>query len=145
LEIYRYGYGYGLSGSTSIYIAAAILLIYVAVALVHIAFMVGVGWSSFAWTRPTELIALAVNSTPSRLLQNTCAGIEDRKIWTHILSVKETTEAHLEIVFEEEKRMVVEEMGAEGQSMELEEGQMDEFGEKLRRRVVPRRKYGALD
>ncbi|KAF8855781.1 hypothetical protein BDZ45DRAFT_488463 [Acephala macrosclerotiorum] len=148
IDILQYGYGYGLQGSTVIYIAAAILLVYVAFALVHMAIVITGGWSSDTWGNPGELIALAVNSSPTKLLQNTCAGIEDPKMWTRIVSVQETTEAHLEIVFDER---VDRRRGNEGweptRDIELQEGQ--NYGTKLedsvRRRVIPGKRYGALE
>ncbi|CZR56099.1 uncharacterized protein PAC_05987 [Phialocephala subalpina] len=147
INILQYGYGYGLQGSTIIYIAAAILLVYVIFALVHVAIVITGGWSSDTWTNPGELIALAVNSSPNKLLQNTCAGIEDPKVWTRIVSVQETTEAHLEIVFDEK---VGRERGNEAweppQDIELQEGQSYGMAleDRLRRRVVPGKMYGTL-
>jgi hypothetical protein len=93
-----------MQASRGIYIATAILLVYVLAALVHMAVMIIGGWSSDTWSKPGELIALAVNSSLTKLLQNTCAGIEDPEMWTRIVSVQETSEAHLEIVFDEERR-----------------------------------------
>ncbi|KAF4629375.1 hypothetical protein G7Y89_g8771 [Cudoniella acicularis] len=101
LDIYQYGYGYGMNG-TGIYIAATILLIYVVLTLIHMAVMIFGSWSSNAWSTPGELIALAVSSSPTDLLYNTCAGIEDPKTWNWIVQVQETKEAHLELVFNEQ-------------------------------------------
>lgn len=148
LEVMQYGYGYGFQGSKGIYIATVILLIYVLVALIHTAVLIIGGWSSNTWSKPGELIALAVNSSPSKLLQNTCAGIENSKLWNQIVFVRETSEAHLEIVFEEEtERNVDEETPYDKQSIKTQEAQLqtDELDLKVRRRVVSGKKYGTIE
>jgi hypothetical protein len=124
IDILQYGYGYGLRGSKGILIATAILLTYVLVAFNHMVVVIIGGWSSDTWSTPGELIALAANSSPTKLLQNTCAGIEDPKTWTRIVSVQETSEAHLEIVFDAEaRRNGDEEIPRDNQSIEMQEGQ----------------------
>jgi hypothetical protein len=65
-------YGYGLRGSKGILIATVILLTYVLVAFIHMVVVVIEGWSSNTWGTTGELIALSANSSPTKLLQNTC-------------------------------------------------------------------------
>jgi hypothetical protein len=151
LEIYQYGYGYGMKGSNGIYVAVAVLLIHVVFALAHVIIIMTGGWSSGAWNNPGELIALAVNSSPSKLLQNTCAGIEDPKTWTRIVSVRETTEAHLEIIFEEDNHNFMHqkdnghyegiELGQSGQGQDSAAKGEDQ----LRKRAIPGKNYGKLE
>jgi hypothetical protein len=143
LAIYQYGYGYGMQGSRGIYVATAILLIYVLVALIHIAIVIIGGWSSDAWSTPGDVIALAVNSSPTKLLQNTCAGIGDSNIWTHIVSVEETSEAHLEIMFEKQIGVRKEDQDLETRGIPLQQVQSN-AGERVRKRVVSGKKYGSL-
>jgi hypothetical protein len=119
------------------------LPIYVLVALIHMATIIIGGSSSNAWNRPGELIALAVNSTPTKLLENTCAGIEDPKTWTRIMSVQETGEAHLETVFDKDRRSIVD---SESQGVEIIEGQSttNSWENKVRRYLIPEKQYRSL-
>lgn len=141
IDILQYGYAYGLHG-TGIYIAMAILFTHVIFAIIHITTTITGGWSSRAWNNPGELIALAMNSSPTKLLQNTCAGIEDKAIWTRIMSVRETTEAHLEIVLHDEGRIKDEAAFAKTAGMEMNEGSEGTRG--LSKRVINGKKYGYL-
>jgi len=105
------------------------------------------GWSSDTWGTPGELIALSANSSPTKLLQNTCAGIEGPKTWTRIVSVQETSEAHLEIVFDAEvRRKEDEEIPRDNQSIEMQEGQpnINKLESRVRRRVIPEKRYGTI-
>ncbi|KAH8766390.1 hypothetical protein F5882DRAFT_442895 [Hyaloscypha sp. PMI_1271] len=138
---------YGLRGSKGILIATVILLTYVLVAFINMVVVVIGGWSSNTWSTPGELIALSANSSPTKLLQNTCAGIEDPKTWTRIVSVQETSEAHLEIVFDAEvRRKEDEEIPRDNQSIEMQEGQpnINRLESRVRRRVIPEKRYGTI-
>jgi hypothetical protein len=108
---FRYGYGYGVRGAV-IKLAIAILLAHAALALVHTIRAVSGGWSSTAWGSVEELIALAINSPPSRRLQNTCAGIGRLETWRAVLRIRvrvleyprggAARPGHLEMVFDNE-------------------------------------------
>lgn len=59
------------------------------------------GVSSTAWDSVGELVALTVNSSPTKILQNTCAGIVGRQALKTPVRVLATTPGHLELVFGE--------------------------------------------
>ena len=104
---FRYGYGYGLNG-VLIKIAMVVLLAHASIALAHTITAVYGGWSSEAWGKVEELIALAINSSPSEGLQNTCAGIKSSETWGRMVRIrvrmhKEGVQpGHLEMVFDGE-------------------------------------------
>ncbi|KAI9699318.1 MAG: hypothetical protein M1836_002928 [Candelina mexicana] len=75
LEILVVGYAYSSQG-IAIKFALAILLLHVLLAFAHTIYSVWTGLSSSSWDSATEITALALNSSPSKALQNTCAGIE---------------------------------------------------------------------
>ena len=62
------------------------------------------GISSTSWDSSAEVVALAMNSTPTTHLQNICGGIIDAKTFktpVKVLASKTAggTEEHLELVF----------------------------------------------
>lgn len=57
------------------------------------------GVSSTAWDSTAELVALAMNSSPTKVLQNTCAGIVGRQAFSTSVRVLTTNPGHLELVF----------------------------------------------
>ena len=84
------------------------MLAYCILALVHILYLGTSGISSTAWDSTAEMMALAVNSSPTKYLQNTCAGIIGIKAYqvpVRILAAKVSSagagEDHLELVFGE--------------------------------------------
>ncbi|KIW99722.1 uncharacterized protein Z518_11135 [Rhinocladiella mackenziei CBS 650.93] len=99
----RYGYGYRWSGSATTQFGIIVLLIHVGLAMLHSLFIlykvliVGDGLVS-SWTTVAELLALAMNSTPSPNLQDTCAGVSATKTWRQVVAVRETYPGHLEMV-----------------------------------------------
>ncbi|MCJ1467198.1 hypothetical protein MMC07_005821 [Pseudocyphellaria aurata] len=95
-----YGWLYSASGRTT-QLALAIMLSYVLLALGHIIYSAISGISSTAWDSVGELVALTVNSSPSKVLQNTCAGIVGRQALKTNVRVLATTPGHLELVFGE--------------------------------------------
>jgi hypothetical protein len=109
IEVQRFGYGYQWRDSKTVQFGISVLLIHVAMAVGHLFFMLwaivmeeqGVGCS---WDQITELIALAVNSKSTSRMENTCAGIETSRTWQEIVTVRETYEGHLEMVFGEEAK-----------------------------------------
>ena len=115
------GYAYNIRG-TSPKIAIAFLLVYCIIALGHVLYaaisgkstfrifknyvlIIGrLGISSTCWDSIGEVTALAMNSTPTTLLKNTCAGIMELNIFklpVRVLAVRddEGDGEHLELVF----------------------------------------------
>ena len=116
------GYAYNIRGAAP-KVAITFLLIYCTIALSHV-FYSGVtgkitfitqcrapvthysysGTSSTCWDSIGEVTALAMNSTPTTLLKNTCAGIMELNIFKIPVRVLATRDAegegeHLELVF----------------------------------------------
>ena len=60
------------------------------------------GVSSSVWDSVTELVALAINSSPTGALQNTCAGIIGTRAFRTVVRIRETDAGHLEMLFGEE-------------------------------------------
>lgn len=79
------------------------MLAYCALVLGHIIYSTISGVSSTAWDSTAELVALAMNSSPTEVLQNTCAGIIGSTALKTPVRVLATTQGHLELVFGELK------------------------------------------
>lgn len=99
----RYGYGYDWKDSATTQFGISVLLIHFALASAHIAvilYKVLISKEGLvgSWTTISELLALAMNSTPSPNLQDTCAGVDAAKTWRQVVSVRETYTGHLEMV-----------------------------------------------
>lgn len=83
------------------------LFAYCILALSHILYAGITGISSTCWDSIGEITALAVNSTPSTLLRNTCAGITELNIFkvpVRILAFRDNENSdgeHLELVFDD--------------------------------------------
>lgn len=98
------GFAYNTAGATP-KVAICFLLAYCAMALAHILYAGITGISSTCWDSIGEVTALAVNSTPSTLLRNTCAGITELnvfKIPVRVLAFRDNENSdgeHLELVF----------------------------------------------
>ena len=115
------GYAYNIRG-TSPKVAIAFLLVYCIIALSHALYaaisgestfrifkncvlIIGrLGISSTCWDSIGEVTALAMNSTPTTLLKNTCAGIMELNVFklpVRVLAVRddEGDGEHLELVF----------------------------------------------
>ena len=98
------GFAYNTIGATP-KVAICILLAYCVVALAHILYAGITGISSTCWDSISEVTALAVNSTPSALLRNTCAGITELDIFktpVRVLAFRDNENSdgeHLELVF----------------------------------------------
>ncbi|MCJ1260741.1 hypothetical protein MMC22_000603, partial [Lobaria immixta] len=75
------------------------MLAYSALVLGHIIYSAVFGVSSTAWDSTAELVALAMNSSPTQVLQNTCAGIIGRQALKTLVRVLVTAPGHLELVF----------------------------------------------
>lgn len=100
------GFAYNTRGATP-KVAICFLLTYCVFALLHILYAGITGISSTCWDSISEVTALAVNSTPSTLLRNTCAGITELSIFkipVRVLAVRDDEGGdgeHLELVFGE--------------------------------------------
>ena len=84
--------------------AICILLLYCTFAIIHIFYAGITGISSTCWDSIAEVTALAVNSSPTTALRNTCAGITEFAIFklpVRILAMRdeEGEGEHLELVF----------------------------------------------
>jgi len=99
----RYGYGYDWKDSRTTQFGIVVLLVHFLLASMHTAvilYKVLISKEGLvgSWTTIAELLALAMNSTPSRNLQDTCAGVDAAKTWRQVVSVRETYTDHLEMV-----------------------------------------------
>ncbi len=100
------GYAYNTHGAIP-KVAICFLLAYCLFALAHVFYAGITGISSTCWDSIGEVTALAINSTPSALLRNTCAGITELsvfKIPVRVLAFRDNENSdgeHLELVFGE--------------------------------------------
>lgn len=97
------GYSYNKRGTTT-KLAIGLLLVYCLVAIIHIIYAGISGISSTCWDSIGEVTALAMNSTPTAALRNTCAGITELNIFKLPVRVLAFRDAegdgeHLELVF----------------------------------------------
>ena len=95
-----YGWAYQVD-SVGTKLAIVVMVTYCVFAVAHICYALISGMSSSAWDSVAELVALAVNSKPTTVLQNTCAGIIGAKVFKTNVQILETTEGHLELCFDE--------------------------------------------
>lgn len=99
------GFAYNVNGATP-KIAVAFLLAYCIFVLAHVLYVCIYGISSTCWDSIAEVTALAMNSTPTVALRNTCAGITELdifKIPVRVLAARDeegSDREHLELVFE---------------------------------------------
>ena len=97
-------FAYNTAGGTP-KVAICFLLIYCIFALAHTLYAGITGISSTCWDSISEVTALAVNSTPSALLRNTCAGITELNIFkipVRVLAFRDSESSdgeHLELMF----------------------------------------------
>ena len=97
------GFSYNTRGKIP-KIAIGFLLAYCLVALAHVLYAGTSGISSTCWDSIPEVTALAMNSTPTAALRNTCAGITELNIFKLPVRVLAFPDAegegeHLELVF----------------------------------------------
>lgn len=97
-----YGWLYSASETTT-KLAITVMLAYCVLVLGHIIYSILSGISSSAWDSTAEFVALTMNSSPTEILQNTCAGIIGLKAFKTPVRVLATTQGHLELVFGEVK------------------------------------------
>lgn len=97
-----YGWLY-LASETTTKLAVTVMLAYCVLVLGHIIYSTISGVSSTAWDSTAEFVALAMNSSPTEILQNTCAGIVGLKALKTPVRILATAPGHLELVFGEFK------------------------------------------
>ena len=96
------GYAFSTQGFAP-KLAVAVLLLYCFLVIMHIIYAALSGVSSTSWDSIAELMALAINSSPTTKLRNTCAGITQMSAFSvpiRILSCKDPDSCndHLELV-----------------------------------------------
>ncbi|KAI9727334.1 MAG: hypothetical protein M1828_006954 [Chrysothrix sp. TS-e1954] len=101
-KLERYGYGWSFNRQP-IYLASIVLLLHILFVLLHLIHAIYQGMSSTAWMSPGELLALALNSSPSSALRNTGAGVSKNKTWRSGVRVLENTtdDGKLELVVDD--------------------------------------------
>lgn len=102
VEYSYYGWLYSGRGTATV-LAITVMLAYCVLVLGHIIYSAIFGVSSTAWDSTAEIVALAMNSSPTKILQNTCAGIIGRHAFNAPVRVLVTAPGHLELVFGEDK------------------------------------------
>lgn len=93
------GYAYSPRGFTTI-LSIVVLFLYSFIVLVHWGYMIWVMESSDSWQSSAEIAALAINSRPTHLLQNTGAGVGTSKIFKNRVKVVSVGEK-IELSFQE--------------------------------------------
>lgn len=97
IQQWRNGYSYSLTGSTR-RLAFGILLVHILFALIHTTLLICIGWSCNILKSLCEIVALAIKSSPTPILENTCVGIARLDTYKHIVKVREVSEQHLGLV-----------------------------------------------
>ena len=119
------GFSYSTRG-TAAKLAIAFLLLYCILVVLHFAYAGISSISSTSWDSVAEVTALAANSTPTKELQNTCAGITEHRIFELPVRV---------LVSPDEE--------GDGEHLEMVFGDVDDE-EAAKRRIMPGRVYGRL-
>jgi hypothetical protein len=95
----RNGYSYSIRGFTR-RLAASILSAYLMIVVIYMITAISSGWRCLGLQSLIEIIALAMNSTPTKTLGNTSAGISRFNTYKHIVKVRTVFSQHLEMVFD---------------------------------------------
>jgi hypothetical protein len=96
------GYAHGHSG-VPVKVALGVLIVYVLFALGFVLYTIITGQSELTWGSIAELTALALNSSPTRAMKNTSAGISQVETFRRTVSVREVEQHHrLELVFDQD-------------------------------------------
>ena len=95
----RNGYSYSVRGLTR-RLAIGILLTHVLLTVIYMIAIVWSGWSCIGLKSLVEIVALAINSTPTKTLGHTCAGISRLDTYKQIVKVRAVSDRHLGIVFD---------------------------------------------
>jgi hypothetical protein len=97
------GYAWNMHG-VPIKVALPILCFYCLYILLYVAYSFITRNSSSSWGKISGLTALAMNSRPTGVLENTSAGIEETGTFGHLVSVREVVDdGRLELVFREDE------------------------------------------
>jgi len=100
------GWAYTIDG-TFTKLSIVVMFTYCVLAFGHTLYLVASGVSSDAWNSSAEIVALAMNSSPTAYLHNTCAGIigiNTYKTPVRILVRGDDDQTeHLELVFGHQK------------------------------------------
>jgi hypothetical protein len=97
------GYAYNLDGFP-IKIALPILMLYLLYTTPYVLFTLITGRSSRIWGTMSGFTALAINSTPTKALKHTSAGISQTNTFRHMVSVREVeANDQLELTFEKDE------------------------------------------
>lgn len=97
------GYGWNLDG-IPIKIALPILALYCAYALSYGLYTLITGRSSNTWRSISDLFALAINSTPTSVLENTSCGVGLTDTYRKLVSIREVEDhQRLELVFKQDE------------------------------------------
>jgi hypothetical protein len=107
----RYGASYK-RGTAAISLALAVLIAYCLFVAAPICISITSGMSSSSWESLPDLVSLSLNSHPTKVLQNTCAGVRTMEVFMKNVQIQATRgvdhdrdemdtseEDHLEIMF----------------------------------------------
>lgn len=102
------GWAYTIQGNAT-KLSVTVMMTYCVLAFAHIIYLGMSGISSTAWDSIAEIVALAMNSSPTKHLQNTCAGVLGIKTFQTPVRIMVTNEGsgkdeHLELVFGDEEQ-----------------------------------------
>jgi hypothetical protein len=98
------GFAWNMDG-TAIKIAIPILILYCLYATIYVAYTFITGHSSHAWDTISSLTALAFNSRPTKVLENTSVRISQTETFRNLVSVQEVgADKRLELVFQQDKQ-----------------------------------------
>ncbi|KUL90351.1 hypothetical protein ZTR_02146 [Talaromyces verruculosus] len=97
------GYAWNMDG-TAIKIAVPILIIYCLYVISYVVYTLVTGNTSSAWNTIASLTALAFNSRPSKVLENTSVRISKTDTFRNLVSVREVDERRLEMVFQRDEQ-----------------------------------------
>ncbi|KAH8760463.1 hypothetical protein F5883DRAFT_500749 [Diaporthe sp. PMI_573] len=122
-RLYHQLHAYKFEGAI-IKLSMTVLLIHMMLVYAHLLLLVlGDGWCSSAWSELGELIALAILTRPSPLLQNTGGGVKNWQTWNVRTFVREVApEGRLELVLKETQ-------GSPRVLVELDEGREQDLVE----------------
>ncbi|KAF4224527.1 hypothetical protein CNMCM8980_007521 [Aspergillus fumigatiaffinis] len=98
------GFAWNMDG-TAIRIAISILILYCLYATIYVVYTFVTGHSSHAWDTISSITALAFNSRPTKVLENTSVRISQTETFRNLVSVQELEEVkRLELVFQQDEQ-----------------------------------------
>ncbi|KAJ5701047.1 hypothetical protein N7488_008595 [Penicillium malachiteum] len=101
MEAFVTGYAFSSNGPTAI-VAIVILLIYCVVAISHTLHVCFTCRSSSSWDSIPEIVALAIQSPPTKVLKNTGAGISTKNIFKHDVQIRDV-DGRVQLMFDDTK------------------------------------------